>query len=546
MSNNPLLPKISFETENEKSVFAVVISSTEEIEYTDEWLDSQLIKYGCAGLNVLQTAHEKIVELLVSNKPGRVMLGNIIDASVNVEVSDDLLTASLQIIAPEGGRLPITSELVEALNSKEISLNLVDKNRIAELMQKALIIESGETIDVVIASGKAPKHGKDTQFECLVKDVTDRKPSERDDGSLDYYDLGEIPSVEAGCKLMKQTEPVPGINGQSVTGRELTAKTAKKLKFKKCKGAEISSTDPELLISTKKGQPIINDRGVIVEDVHTVKKVDLHTGHIEYDGSLVVLGDVMSGMKIKVTGDVQVFGSVTDACIEADGNIDLKLGAIGCVEGSSGKKMQINCNGNLYAGQLENVSVKVKGDVIIKSRISNCEVNAGHQVVVGNKFQDKSGIVGGHTTAGSVIRTEMLGSAAGTLTSVAIACSDEILKRLDLINEDIAYFEEILVKLVRLAVGLAKKQAEEEKELLTKVKSDTKEIKTNVNGLISEKYEIEAAIERTGKGKIIVQKETYHGATVKILLKEKTVKSKYGQGAFLLVDDTLTFNSAMS
>ena len=537
MAENQSLSKISFETENEKTVFAVVTSLSEDIDYSEKWLDDQLVEYGCSGLNILQTAHEKIAELLADNKPGRVMLGNIIDASVNVELSDDFLSASLHIMAPEGGRLPITKELVEALNNKEISLNLVDKNKIAGLMKKALIIDPGESIDDVIVTGRAPKHGKDTQFKCLVEDVTDRRPNERDDGSVDYYDLGEIPSVEVGCELMALLEPVPGVDGLSVTGHELKARVAKKLKFRKCKGAETSPTDPELLISNKKGQSVINNRGVAIENVHT--------GHIEYDGTLVVKGDVTSGMKINVTGDVQVFGLVNDACIEAGGNIDLKLGAIGNA-GGLGEKIHINCKGNLYAGQLESVSVKVNGDVFIKSRISNCHVNAGHQVIVGNRFQDKSGIVGGHITAGSVIRTETLGSAVGALTAVNIACGDEVLERLDLITQEITYFEEILVKLVKLAVGLAKKQTEEEKKLLAKVKSDIKEIKAKVNSFISEKYEIEAAIERTSNGKIIVQKETYPGVTVKIVHKEKTVKSRYGQGAFLLVDNILAFNSAIS
>lgn len=547
MSKNQTPAKITFETLDETTVFAVVNSSSEEIEYSEQWLEDQLIEYGCPGLSVLTTAHEKIVDLLSQNKPGRVIVGYKIDAKVEVKISDDFLSARLYITAPEGGALPSSKELVEVLNMQEVSLKLVDKKMIVDLVHKSKIVNPGESVDVVIATGRAPKHGKNTQFKCLLDKVTDRRPNERDDGTLDYYDLGEIPSIEANCELMRQIPVVPAVNGRSVTGHELKARIGKKLKFNKCKGAEVSPDDPELLVSTIKGQPVITNRGISIENVHVVKNVGLHTGHIDFDGSLVVKGDVASGMKINVTGDVQVFGMVENACIDAGGNIDLKLGAIGRADRiGSEERMQINCKGNLSAGQLENVFANVQGDVFIKSRISNCEVKAGHQVIVGNPMQEKSGIVGGHITAGSVVRAEMIGSSAGTLTSIAIACSDEILERFETIQKEISENEELLGRMLGLAVGLAKKQSEEAKKLLANVKKDTEEIKQKVNELISQKYEIEASIDHTSAGRIIVQKEAHQGVTISIMLKEQQIKTRYGKGTFLLQDGIMAFSSVMT
>ena len=547
MSKNQSPARIYFEIEDEVTVFGVVNASSEPLEYSEEWLDEQLDEHGYSGLNVLKTAHEKIAELIASNKPGRVMLGYKIDALLEVELSADLLAAKLCITAPQGGDQASSRELVEVLNSKSISLNLVDKKRIVDLVQKSQIIEPGETVEAVVAMGRAVRHGKDSQFECLLENVTDRRPTERDDGSLDYYDKGEIPCVAAGCELMERLPPTPARNGRSVTGKDIKAKAGKKLPFSKCKGAQVSSTDPDRLVSIVKGQPVITSRGVIIENIYTVKSVDVHTGHIDYDGSLVVKGDVASGMKINVSGDVQVFGMVENACIDAGGNIDIKLGAVGRAESSKDEeRMRINCKGNLSAGYMENVVVKVQGDVFIKSRLSNCEVNAGYQVVVGNPQQDKSGIVGGSTTAGSIIRAEVLGSTAGTLTSIAIACSQDVLQHFEVLKKEITEHEELLGRMLGLAVSLAKKQSAEAKQLQANVKKDTKEIKAKVNALISEKYDIEAALEKTRKGKIIVQKEVHPGVLISIMNKEQEIKSKYSKGVFVLVDDAMAFNSVMS
>ncbi len=546
MPENSPLAKIDFETENDITVFAITHSSPENIEYSEQWLNDLLTEYGCCGLNVLNSAHEKLADLLASNKEGRVMLGYKVDAEVKVTVSDDLLSARLYITAAEGGVAPNSKELALALTSNDINLKLVDKKNIVDLVLKSQVVEPGETVEVVIANGRAPEHGKDSQFKCLLENVTDRRPNEREDGSIDYYDLGEIPCIDTGCQLMKKTEPTPAKNGRSVTGQMLKARIGKKLPFNHCKGAEVSPVDPELLISTIKGQPVISERGVTVENVHIVNNVNLHTGHIEYDGSLVVKGDVASGMKINVTGDVQVFGMVENACIDAGGNIDIKLSAIGRAD-SLGveERMQINCGGNLSAGQLQNVYANVQGDVLIKSRVSNSEVKAGHQVIVGNPQQEKSGIVGSFITAGSVIRAEVLGSSAGTLTTVSIACSDKILDDYESIKQDISEYEELLGRMLGLAVGLSKKSSKDAKELLAKVKEDTKEIKAKVNEMISKKYDLEASIEHTSAGKIIVQKEAHHGVTVKIMLKEQEIKSRYGKGVFLLYDNALAFNTVL-
>jgi uncharacterized protein (DUF342 family) len=541
------LAKINFETEDEIIVFAVINSSADEIEYSEEWLDVQLTEYGCSGLNVLDTAHEKITELLANNKSGRVMLGYIIDAKVEIKLSDDLLAASLYITAPEGGDAPGSKEIVEALNSQNVSLNLVDKKHIVDLVQKSRIVEPGESVSVIVANGRAPQHGKDTQFECLIDNVTDRRPNVRDDGSLDYFDLGEIPCIEAGCNLMRKVAPVPAKNGRSVTGEDLKADIGKKLKFDKFPGAEVSPIDPDMLVSTIKGQPVITSKGIHVENVYVVKSVDVHTGHIDFDGSLVVKGDVASGMKINVTGDVQIFGMVENAAIEAGGNIDIKLSAIGRADNlGSEEKTEINCKGNLSAAQLENVCANVQGDILIKSRISNSKVKAGHQIIVGNSQQDKSGIVGGYTAAGSVVRAEVLGSSAGTLTSVSITSSDEVLERFETIKKEISEQEEHLGKMLSLAVGLSKKQSEKAKELLIKVKKDTKELKEKVNNLISEKSEVKALIEHSSAGRIIVQKEAHPGVIVKIMQKEQQIKSRYSKGEFLLFDGNMSFNSLVS
>ena len=530
-------------------VYAVIVSDAEGCEYIEEWLEQKLSKHHCSGLIVAEKAHEDIAELFANNKAGRIRLGEKVDAKVEVIVSRDLLLASLKITAAKGGKSAGTEKIVNALNEKNIDLKLVNKETIVELVKKSRIIGSGEVVEDSIAEGEAPEHGEDTRFECLVEGVTERKPSERADGSLDYYDLGEIPSVDEGKHLMRKYPPEPAKPGRTVTGNELPARIGKKLNFKKAKGSIVSPADPDLLISAIKGQPVIIDKGVSVDKLYTVKKVDLHTGHVDYDGSVVVKGDVASGMKIKVSGDVQIFGMVENATIEAGGNVDIKLGAVGRVDVTDNPEaensMQINCKGNLTAAYLENVSANVGGDMLIKSRVSNCVINTGYQIIVGNSQQEKSGIVGGHVTAGSIIRAEVLGSSACALTSVDIACSADVLEQFGVIKQEIVEHDELLISKLGLMVGCSKKRTEESKQELKKLKIETEEIKSKVSDLIKQKDEIESSMEQASLGKVIAQKEAHPGVTVKILDQEKEIKSKYGSGTFLLFEGSMSHNSSL-
>jgi len=543
MTINKVSERVQIKTdEDDISVYANILSGNDQADYSPEWLLQQLDLQGYSGLNVVMSAHKEIEELLSNNGVGKVILGKKIDAKVVVSIASDSLSAKLSITAAKGGNQVGTKDIVVALHDQGIDLTLVNKQVVAALMRKSLKSEPGDMIEHVIAEGLAPVHGKDTQFKCLLDNLMERNPHERSDGSLDYYDLGELLCVGVGCELMRKYAPTPATNGKSVTGKALPARLGKMQGFKKCKGAEPSLSDSDLLISTIKGQPIAIKQGINVEDLYTVKNVDLHTGHVNYDGSIIVEGDVVSGMKIKVSGDVQVFGMVGSACIEAGGNIDIKLGAIGhAMTENQNNKLQLVCKGNLSAGHLENAVVDVQGDILIKSRISNCEIKAGQQIVVGNNKEKKSGIVGGSVMAGSLIRVESLGSSGGTLTHVSIECGKDTLERIETVKKDIVDSDQLLVKKLGLMVSLSKKHTEEAQQSLKVGKQETEQLKVDIRDLMILRDKLELLVEETAKGKIIVQREVFPSVVVKILDQETEVESGYGKGVFSLNMQAISF-----
>jgi uncharacterized protein (DUF342 family) len=188
MDVDQILERVKIEVdESGVFVYAVVLSDVDECEYSEQWLETQLIQQGHCGLKFIETAHKEIAELLKENQSGKVKLGQKINATVAVIISHDLLSARLLIPSAQGGKPISTEEVVKALNEKEIDLNLVNKKRVVGLIRQSRIIDPGEVVEVVFVKGWAPINGQDTQFECLIDDFTDRRPSQRVDGTLPIF-----------------------------------------------------------------------------------------------------------------------------------------------------------------------------------------------------------------------------------------------------------------------------------------------------------------------------------------------------------------------
>ena len=64
MTDDLTSTRLKFETdEDEVTVYAVIFSDVEGMEYSEEWLEQLLTHQGHAGLSVSNAAHDEIAEL---------------------------------------------------------------------------------------------------------------------------------------------------------------------------------------------------------------------------------------------------------------------------------------------------------------------------------------------------------------------------------------------------------------------------------------------------------------------------------------------------
>ncbi|MBN7827867.1 FapA family protein, partial [Bowmanella dokdonensis] len=130
--------------------------------------------------------------------------------------------------------------------------------------------------------------------------------------------------------------------------------------------------------------PKFNSGDMWVDETFICKGVNVGTGNINYDGAVIVNGDVTEKMIITASGDVTINGFVESAIIQAGGDIIItqgamgkqaendkneystKLSAQGSIHVQHGQGLEISCNGNVTVGkQLAHSNIICRGSVIV-------------------------------------------------------------------------------------------------------------------------------------------------------------------------------------
>ncbi|MQK95383.1 FapA family protein, partial [Escherichia coli] len=116
------------------------------------------------------------------------------------------------------------------------------------------------------------------------------KPVVLSQSRVDLRDFGVIPAVVAGQPVVRRLPPTKGVDGINVRGEITLAPPGQPLEWKPGEGAEVSPSDPDLLLASRDGMPRVLEASAAVDEVYSVKKVDLSTGHIQFKGAVIVNG----------------------------------------------------------------------------------------------------------------------------------------------------------------------------------------------------------------------------------------------------------------
>jgi len=397
-----------------------------------------------------------------------------------------------------------------AITTDEIKQILADEGVVFGIDEGAIerIVANHEyNTPRMVAAGTKPKRGEAARFEYNFDTSDDRKPKENDSGHIDYKDIDFIQNVGEGETLVTKIPPGQGIPGMSVLGKELAGPEGRDIPFKNGANTKISDDGLQLLAAANGAIQFIHSK-VSVSDVITISgDVDHNVGNIRAKGSVRVSGHVRAGFKIEVDGDLEVNGNVEDADLDVKGNIYVKGGFFG-----SGKGV-MKAGGDITLKFAEGQKISAGNEIHVGGEIINCQAVAKEKILMKGR---KGRIVGGDVKAGKEIRSSVLGSEAGSLTSLTVAFDpetmaklreiDEELKRL---NDDGERVKEALYALLRLQMD--GKLTSDKQTAMVKLKAFQKELPDNIAEMEKQKEQVVKQLEKYKDSQIIAEDTLHSG-----------------------------------
>ncbi|WP_455205764.1 DUF342 domain-containing protein [Kaarinaea lacus] len=376
------------------------------------WLQEQLNRLGLDRFRLNNDALDLLIQQYNSGtNSATINFGECIDGEFRIEISDDAMSATLNL-SPAFGGLAVTEAMILA----ELERLQVTFGVIPEAIKKAL--ETGDGDEILIAQGHPPQHGGDGYFDSLIAEAKDRRPRIDAKGIAHYFDISEFVTVKEHEPLVKRVPATTGSDGMNIKGQTVAANRGNEVMFApSLPGTKIHDRDPNLLVAAIAGQPVIVEHGAIVEPTITVDNVDLNTGNIEFDGAVMVNGDVTTGLKVITSGDVIIKGMIEEAAyIEAGGDLIVHQGVIGrgSVTEDNGKPgkgiVKLKAGGSISAKFIENTCAYAERDIQVAELVVHSNLMAGQRITVGKKGAKRGHIMGGTCYADLSVQVQVLGS----------------------------------------------------------------------------------------------------------------------------------------
>ncbi len=469
------------------------------------------------------------------------------NAELKLEISADAMTATAAVTAAWGGSPVSANDLVKAAQDYGIHFGF-QKEQIVQLVTAASRAEPGTVSTQIIALGRVMEPGLNARFEPLVEGMSVRstKPVVLSQSRVDLRDFGVIPAVVAGQPVVRRLPPTKGVDGINVRGEIALAPPGLPLEWKPGEGAEVSPSDPDLLLATRDGMPRVLEAGAAVDEVYAVKKVDLSTGHIQFKGAVIVNGDVTESMKVIAGGNVFIKGTMEGALIESGGDVSIGGSVIGHQLASEEDNEElfstvVKAKGDVRCTLAQYAEIDAGGDFHAAKQINHCKV-AARMVVAGPEDKLTGKVVGGNFYLDLGIKAGVLGSPSESSLKLNLN------RRVDPVVEK--------QQALRQNVASIKLEMEQIKQGIDELKKLEKSDATNehINAFIEE-FEAQRTVavaliedikrleqQKLGlmaEAAVLVKQQLYAGVEVLLGTERLTTKREHGPSMIKLVEAAL-------
>jgi Predicted polymerase, most proteins contain PALM domain, HD hydrolase domain and Zn-ribbon domain len=380
------------------------------------------------------------------DKAWRIRVLRFRDASIEVALSPDSMTASLTLAAEEGLGSPLTVEkVIEACTAKGIVQGL-EPYAIAEAVSDA---RAGKPVlKRAIAHGRPARQSGSVKVDWLVHKATGALYSIREGDRADFKERDTMTRVEAGQAILH----VIKTGDQGEDGADLLGRT---VKAGSTSGGDQAPEHDETVVEEKQedgsilyvakvgGELLIEGlfgtggRVSIRERLAVQGDVGPETGNVKFPGAVQVAGSLRAGYSLVAGGDVGLGGAVEASLLSSDGRVRIAEGIKG------GRKGTIRAKLGIEAAFAEQALLLCVEDLHIKNGCVLCNVKTNGRLLVS---AEKGALIGGICRARKGIDVGNLGSENFAKTQVSFGQDYLIADQIDAEEREIEKLKALILQ----------------------------------------------------------------------------------------------------
>jgi uncharacterized protein (DUF342 family) len=492
-----------------------------------------------------QTWEDKVSTAGAAPVSGTANGGEAGQKALEIVISHDKMAATLSI-KPEALNVPVTpQEILEQTKDLGIDPQFIDREALSR------VCDSQQADAVLIAAGIDAVDGVNTLFERLIEIRENHGPTEDELGNVNHKDLSDFLLVEKGTPLLRRVPATAGKGGADLLGRPISATNGIDRKLDSSgDGVAVSDDDDNVLVAAIQGHPVFSEYSVKVEPVLTLDAVNLRTGDVTFDGSVLVKGDVAPGYSINATGNITVCGMVERAQLKAGHSIVVQGGVIGTEAGDEDSDAAslhavLFAEDSIEARFLSMCSATAGNRLTVTDSVVQSELKAGEELRIGVSG-GKGTVVGGHCEAGQTLTVAVAGSSANVATALTVGKGNSYAQQLEELKLE---FEDKMDQMLKLSSmhkqlkGSARPGADSDqhREKLRKIANTVNQLRETVDGITDQMTELSTLMKRANEACILVKKELFANVSLTINNGSKTLRESCGAGVFVSKGTKLQF-----
>ncbi|NOZ08216.1 MAG: DUF342 domain-containing protein [FCB group bacterium] len=429
--------------------------------------------------------------------------------SIKIKISDDQLSVKLSLSAA-GKEFPTADEVLQSLRARGISHG-IDQEMLTQICKRKKTVEN-----ITIAVGTPPEISEDPAIEWLIDRDTGQKPAISNDGIANFKKIKTFEPVTLNQPLARIASKGEGKPGKNVLGVTLPPYY---FALSKMLGTNTHLSDDGMtLLSELDGYVFYTDNRINVDRVYHIKGgVNYATGNVNFDGTIIIDGDVRSGFRVEATENIFISGNVEAAEVYSyKGDIAVKHGVLG--KG----RAKVVAGGSLICGFLQDTTVGVNGDVIISHYAINSKIIAGSSVLL----EENEGLIrGGKIKAEEKICATEIGSEQNIRTDLFVGLKSvsepppelaALRKKLDRLQIRYSLKSKLMAFNQILEKESGHLSPEKSRELID-LRNECAELKNDIEGLKQDETKLEKQVSADRSMEAVVVKGTLHsGVNVSI------------------------------